>query len=142
MKNILILCTGNSCRSQMAEGWMKYYAKGVANIYSAGIEAHGLNPYAVKVMSDAIIEIQNQTSNVVDEYLDIDFDYIITVCDNASDKCPVFPKKTTVIHHGFDDPAKFEGSEEEKLAKFAVVRDQIDDFCFSFVNDNVKKLVG
>ena len=88
MKNVLVLCTGNSCRSQMAEGWIRYYAGDEANVYSAGIEAHGLNNYAVKVMTDALIDISKYKSKTINDLPDIEFDYIITVCDNAKNKCP------------------------------------------------------
>lgn len=141
MKKILVLCTGNSCRSQMAEGWLKYYGKNECEVYSAGIEAHGLNPYASKVMMDAVIDITNQTSDKVDIYQDIEFDYVITVCDNAKENCPVLPGNGKHIHHSFPDPAQFVGPEEEKIVAFSKVRDLIEDFCFDFINQNIKKLI-
>ncbi|MBN1112631.1 MAG: arsenate reductase ArsC [Bacteroidales bacterium] len=140
MKKILVLCTGNSCRSQMAEGWLRYYGKGACEVYSAGIEAHGLNPYAKKVMMDAVIDITNHTSDTVDKYQDIEFDYVITVCDNAKENCPVLPGNGKMIHQSFPDPAKFEGTEEEKIVAFSKVRDLIEDFCFDFIDKNIKKL--
>jgi arsenate reductase len=150
MKNILILCTGNSCRSQMAEGWIRYYSGDQANVYSAGIEAHGLNINAVKVMADAMIDISNHKSKTVDELPAVEYDYIITVCDNAKEKCPYFPGKGLKLHKSFPDPASFKGSPEETLKQFAVVRDEIEDFSFDFVHsyirplipDNLEKLAG
>lgn len=125
---ILFLCIGNSARSQMAEGWAKHLKSDIAEPYSAGIEAHGLNPLAVMVMKETGVDISNQTSKLVVSLLDITFDYVITVCGHADENCPVFPGKTKVIHHGFDDPAKAEGTEEEKPAVFRRVRDEIRAF--------------
>ena len=122
---ILFLCTGNSARSQMAEGWAKALKGDQVEAYSAGIEAHGLNPYAVAAMKEAGVDISGQRSKLVTEVLDIPFDYVITVCSRAAESCPVFPGKATVVHHGFDDPAKARGSEEEKMAVFRRVRDEI-----------------
>lgn len=141
MKNILVLCTGNSCRSQMAEGWLRYYAGSDAKIYSAGIEAHGLNKYAVRVMADAMIDISGHSSKRVDELPKIEFDFVITVCDNAREKCPYYPAKTTVLHKSFPDPALFTGSETEILSKFEVLRDEIEDYCFDFVHNNIRPLI-
>jgi len=141
MKNILVLCTGNSCRSQMAEGWLRYYAGGEADIYSAGIEAHGLNKYAVKVMSEAMIDISGHKSKTVDELPSVEFDYVITVCDNAKEKCPYFPAKTAILHKSFPDPALYKGSEEEIKAKFEELRDEIEDFCFDFIHNNIRPLI-
>jgi arsenate reductase len=125
---ILFLCTGNSARSQMAEGWTRYLKGGLIEPYSAGIEAHGLNPLAVQTMKEAGVDISGQTSKLVSALMDIPFDYVITVCGHADENCPVFPGKTKVTHHGFDDPAKAEGTEEEKLAVFCRVRDEIRAF--------------
>lgn len=133
MKNILILCTGNSCRSQLAEGYLRFFAKDKANIYSAGIETHGVNPRAVKVMSEDNIDISAHTSNHVDEYLSIPFDYVITVCDNANEACPYFPGDVKRLHHNFPDPAKARGSEEEIMAEFRRVRDMIKAYSADFV---------
>jgi len=105
-KKILFLCTGNSCRSQMAEGWTKFLKKDEIDAYSAGIETHGLNPYAVKVMSEKGVDISNHESTNVKDLLHIDFDYVITVCGHANENCPLFPGKTEIIHVGFDDPPK------------------------------------
>jgi arsenate reductase len=128
-KNILVLCTGNSCRSQLAEGYLRHFHGEVANIYSAGIETHGVNPRAIQTMSEDGIDISAHTSNHVDEYLHIPFDLVLTVCDHASERCPIFPSSAKRIHHNFSDPAKATGSEEEIRAKFAAVRDEIKRFC-------------
>jgi arsenate reductase (thioredoxin) len=141
MKNVLILCTGNSCRSQMAEGWIRYYSGNDANVYSAGIEAHGLNSYAVKVMAEAVIDISKQVSKRVDELPEIEYDYIITVCDNAKEKCPFFPGKGLKLHKSFPDPALFKGTGEELIKQFSDLRDLIEDFCFDFVHTNIKPLI-
>ncbi|OUR93951.1 protein tyrosine phosphatase [Flavobacteriales bacterium 34_180_T64] len=134
MKNILVLCTGNSCRSQMAHGYLNVMAKDKANIYSAGIETHGLNPGAVLIMNDDGINITGHTSNHVDEYLDIDFDFILTVCDHANENCPFIPSKNaTRIHHNFFDPSKVEGTAEEKYKAFLKARNEIKDYCEAFV---------
>ena len=105
MKNILVLCTGNSCRSQIAHGYLNSYCKGKANIYSAGIEVHGLNPIAIEVMIDDGIDISTNSSNNAQEYLSINFDFIITVCNHAHEKCPFIPNMNTLrIHKNFIDP--------------------------------------
>ena len=98
MKNILVLCTGNSCRSQIAEGFLRHYAAEKANVFSAGVETHGVNPRAISIMNQVGIDISNHTSNHVDEYANIDFDFIITVCDNAKERCPYFPSKAERFH--------------------------------------------
>jgi arsenate reductase len=141
MKNILILCTGNSCRSQIAEGWIRYYAGNEANVFSAGIEAHGLNRYAVKVMEDALIDISKQKSKTVSELPENEYDYIITVCDNAKEKCPYFPGKGLKLHKSFPDPAAFKGTEEDILKQFSDLRDLIEDFCFDFVHSYIRPLI-
>lgn len=125
---ILFLCTGNSVRSQMAEGWAKHLKGGVIEPYSAGIKAHGLNPLAVEVMKEAGVDISNQRSKHVSTLMDIPFDYVITVCSHADENCPVFPGKVKVVHSGFDDPARAEGGNEGKLAVFRRVRDEIRVF--------------
>jgi arsenate reductase len=125
---ILFLCTGNSCRSQMAEGWARHLKGDVLEPYSAGIEVHGMNPRAVKVMAEAGVDISAQRSKHVDELKGIAFDYVVTVCDNAHESCPLFPGRAKVVHVGFDDPPRLaEGakSEEEALAPFRRVRDEI-----------------
>ena len=128
---ILFLCTGNSCRSQMAEGWARALKGDVIEPYSAGIEKHGLNPHAVKVMAEAGVDISAQTSKTLDELPSLEFDYVITVCDHAHGVCPIFPGNAKVIHVGFDDPpklAKDAKSEEEALAYYRRVRDEIRAF--------------
>jgi arsenate reductase len=137
MKNVLVLCTGNSCRSQIAEGYLKHFAGERAQIYSAGIETHGLNPMAVKVMAEDHLDISGHTSNHVDEYADINFDYVITVCDNAKEACPHFPGSVQQIHQSFPDPAKATGTAEEIHKEFVLVRDQIKVFAADFVLKNL-----
>ncbi|MCF6295900.1 MAG: arsenate reductase ArsC, partial [Flavobacteriaceae bacterium] len=111
MKNILVLCTGNSCRSQMAHGYLNRFANDKANIFSAGIETHGLNQDAVAIMKEDNIDISHHTSNNVEEYAAIDFDYIITVCDHAKENCPYIPSKNAIrLHHNFFDPSKVKGT--------------------------------
>ena len=141
MKKILVLCTGNSCRSQMAEGWMRYYSGDAADVYSAGIEAHGLNKNAVRSMADAMIDISAYKSKTTSELPDVEFDYIITVCDNARENCPNFPGNAIRLHRSFPDPAAFTGTEEETFRKFNEIRDQIEDFCFDFVHSNIRPLI-
>lgn len=131
MLKVLFLCTGNSCRSQMAEGWTIHLKGDVIKPYSASIETHGLNPNAVKVMAEAGVDISGHHSKHLDELKDIDFDYVITVCDNAHESCPMFPGKTKVVHVGFDDPprlAKQAKTEEEALNIYRRVRDEIKSF--------------
>ena len=135
--NILVLCTGNSCRSQLAEGYLRKFAGDKANIYSAGIETHGVNPRAIATMKEDGIDISKHTSNHVDEYANIDFDYIITVCDNAKEACPVFQSKAKKFHFNFPDPAKTTGTEEEIMAQFRAVREMIKDYTQNFVKENI-----
>jgi arsenate reductase len=139
MKNILVLCTGNSCRSQIAEGYLRYFAGGKANIYSAGIETHGVNPKAIRIMAEDHIDISKHTSNNVDEYIGIPFDYIITVCDNANENCPYFPGKGQRFHQDFPDPAKAKGSPDEVMAEFRKVRDMIKTYSSDFVKGQLNK---
>ncbi len=135
MKNILVLCTGNSCRSQMAHGYLNLITNGKASVYSAGIETHGLNPGAVAIMKEDGIDISNHTSNHVDEYTAIDFDYIITVCDHANENCPFIPSKNALrLHHNFYDPSKVIGTDEEKHAAFFKARNEIKAYCENFAN--------
>lgn len=137
-KNILVLCTGNSCRSQIAEGYLRQFAGNRANIYSAGIETHGVNPKAIQVMSEDKVDISNHTSNHVDEYSNISFDQVITVCDNANEACPFFPGKVERFHENFPDPGKATGSNEEVLGEFRRVRDLIKVYSADFVGKNLK----
>ncbi len=128
---LLYLCTGNSCRSQMAEGWTHALKSEEIEVYSAGLETHGLNPSAVKVMAEAGVDISNQKSQHLDEFMDIDLDVVVTVCDHAHETCPLFPGTATIVHHSFDDPPKLsppDASEEIKLDGFRRVRDEIKSF--------------
>lgn len=136
-KKILVLCTGNSCRSQMAEGYLRHFAGNKADIYSAGVETHGVNPKAVTTMLEDGIDISNHTSNNIDEYYHIDFDFVITVCDNAKERCPFFPTKAKKFHHNFPDPAKATGTDEEIKEQFRQVRQQIREFSLDFVTENL-----
>jgi arsenate reductase len=135
MEKVLVLCTGNSCRSQIAEGYLRKFANGKAEIYSAGIETHGVNPRAIAVMKEDGIDISHHTSNHIDEYRNIDFDYVITVCDNARERCPYFPSSAKKIHHNFPDPAKAKGTKEEIMNEFRKVRDMIKTYCKQFVEE-------
>ena len=128
-KNILVLCTGNSCRSQLAEGYLRFFHGEKANIYSAGVETHGVNPRAIATMKEDGLDISAHTSNHVDEYLHIPFDLILTVCYHASERCPIFPSKAKRIHHNFTDPAQATGTQEEIMAEFRRVREEIKVFC-------------
>ncbi|MGD9780689.1 MAG: arsenate reductase ArsC [Kiritimatiellia bacterium] len=128
---ILFLCTGNSCRSQMAEGWTRALKGDRIEAFSAGIETHGLNPRAVQVMAEAGVDISGQRSKTVADLPTKDFDYVVTVCDHAHESCPLFPGKTKVVHVGFDDPprlAKDAITEEKSLAHYRRVRDEIKAF--------------
>ena len=138
MKNILILCTGNSCRSQIAHGYFKLFSNNRANIFSAGIETHGLNKNAVKTMKRDGIDISNHTSNLVDEYLKIKFDFIITVCDNANETCPFFPGESLVkIHKNFTDPTKIKNGEYGD--HFIKARNEIKKFIQDFIKNYLDK---
>jgi len=137
MRKILVLCTGNSCRSQIAEGYLRHFAEGQAEIYSAGVETHGVNPRAVAIMKEDGIDISAHTSNNIDEYKDIDFDYVITVCDNAKERCPYFPSKAIKFHHNFPDPAKAVGTEVEVMQQFRNVREQIKQYSQEFIQQHL-----
>ena len=125
----------------MAEGWIRYYAGNEANVFSAGIEAHGLNSYAVKVMADAVIDISKQKSKSIEDLPEIEFDYIVTVCDNAKEKCPYFPGNGLRLHKSFPDPADFKGTEEEIIKQFSDLREMIEDYCFDFVHTHIRPLI-
>lgn len=126
-KTIYFLCTGNSCRSQMAEGWAKQILGNQWDVKSAGIEAHGLNPNALKAMKEAGVDISNQTSDIIDPEILEKSDLVVTLCGDAADKCPMTPPNVKRDHWGFDDPAKATGTEEEKWNTFTRVRDEIRD---------------
>ena len=136
-KNILVLCTGNSCRSQIVEGYLRHFAAGKAEVFSAGIEVHGVNPRAIETMKEDGIDISTQTSNGIDEFRNIDFDFVITVCHNANENCPVFPSSAKKFHHNFPDPAKAIGSDEEIMHLFRMVRREIKAYCLKFISDNL-----
>ena len=137
MINILVLCTGNSCRSQIAHGYLeKFTDSKKVKVYSAGVETHGVNPKAVATMKQVGIDISNYTSNNVNEYLDIYFDYVITVCDNALERCPFFPTKAKKFHSNFPDPAKATETNDEIIIEFASVRDMIKTYFENFVLEN------
>ncbi|GAB6097591.1 arsenate reductase ArsC [Desulfatiferula olefinivorans] len=128
---LLFLCTGNSCRSQMAEGFARHLKGDVIEVYSAGIETHGLNPHAVKVMAEAGVDISGHRSKHIDELAGTALDYVVTVCDHAHETCPFFPGSHTIIHKGFDDPPKMAAAfddEDAKLDCYRTVRDQIKAF--------------
>jgi arsenate reductase len=128
---ILFLCTGNSCRSQMAEGWVRHLKNDVIEPYSAGVEPHAVDPRAIKAMAETGIDISGQRSKSIEEIGDVEFDYVITLCDHAQQSCPVFPAKTKIVHVGFEDPPKLAanaGSEEEAMSHYRGVRDEIRKF--------------
>jgi arsenate reductase len=129
---ILFLCTGNSCRSQMAEGWAHCLKDDVLESYSAGMEAHGLNPNAVKAMAEAGVDISGHQSKNVGELMDVPFDYVVTVCDHANETCPAFPGKAKVIHVGFDDPPR--------LAETAKTEEAASD-CYRRIRDEIRAFV-
>ncbi len=138
MKNVLVLCTGNSCRSQIAHGYLEHFTDGRAvKVYSAGVETHGLNPRAIVTMKEDGIDISHHTSNNIEEYFEVSFDYVITVCDNAKERCPYFPTKAKKFHYNFPDPAKAAGTEKEILEQFRIVRQLIKDYSDKFVTENL-----
>jgi arsenate reductase len=138
MKNILVLCTGNSCRSQLAEGYLRHFAGDKAAIYSAGIETHGVNPKAIQVMAEDHLDISGHTSNHLDEYLSVPFDYVITVCDNANEACPYIPGNLQRFHHNFPDPAKATGTLDEVMEQFRKVRDMVKVYAADFISQHVQ----
>ena len=140
-KSILFLCTGNSCRSQMAEGWARHLQGDKFEVFSAGVETHGMNPLALKVMAEAGIDISGHHSKLLGALRGRDFDYVITVCDNAAESCPVFHGKAKIIHRSFPDPPKLAAhasDEEEALVFYRQVRDEIKEFVDS-LPDSLKK---
>lgn len=137
MKKILVLCTGNSCRSQIADGYLKHFAGDKAIVYSAGVETHGVNPRAIATMKADGIDISGNTSNNITEYAGIDFDFVITVCDNAKERCPFFPSNAQKLHYNFPDPAKAQGTELEIEQAFESVRNLIKQYCADFVKTNL-----
>lgn len=134
MINILVLCTGNSCRSQIMHGYLEHYtANEKVKVYSAGVETHGVNPKAIAILKEDGIDISQHTSNNIDEYFNISFDYVITVCDNAKERCPFFPTQAVKLHYNFPDPAKAVGTEEEISNEFRIVRDSIKAYVIDFI---------
>ena len=128
---VMFLCTGNSCRSQMAEGWAKALRPDTIEAYSAGVDPHGTNPRAIRAMAEAGVDIAQHMSKHVDSLKDVAFDYVVTVCDHANETCPLFPGKTKVVHIGFDDPprlAREAKTEEEAMSHYRRVRDEIRQF--------------
>lgn len=139
MKNILVLCTGNSCRSQMAHGYLRTMANDQLQVYSAGIETHGLNPGAVAIMKEDGIDITGHTSNHVDEYQGIEWNYILTVCDHAYENCPFIPApNATRLHQNFFDPSKVVGTEDEKHQAFEKARNEIKAYCQNFIQEHLE----
>ena len=130
---VLVLCTGNSCRSQMAHGYLQHFGGARVEVHSAGVETHGVNPRAIAIMKEDGIDISRHTSNNVDEYRELAFDHVITVCDNAKERCPWFPTTAQKHHHNFTDPAKATGTEAEIMAEFRRVRDEIKAYCRDFI---------
>lgn len=137
MKKILVLCTGNSCRSQMMHGYLRAFSGDKAEIYSAGVEVHGVNPIAMGVLNEDKIDISKHTSNHIDEYAHVNFDIVLTVCDNAKERCPVFPSTARKIHHNFTDPAGASGTVKEILSEFRDVRDEIKEYSQKFVKEHL-----
>lgn len=137
MKKVLVLCTGNSCRSQIAEGYLRHFAGNRAEIYSAGVETHGVNPRAIATMAEDGIDISGHTSNNISEYTGVDFDFVITVCDHAKERCPFFPTNAVKLHENFPDPAKATGTETEIMEQFAQVRQTIKTYCRGFVDEYI-----
>lgn len=135
-KYVLVLCTGNSCRSQLLHGYLRQLLGEKARVYSAGVQVHGLNPRAVRIMAEDGIDISHHTSNHVEEYAQVPFDYVLTVCDHANEVCPVFPSSAKKLHHNFPDPAKATGSEEDIMQQFRHVRDQVKQYAQDFAEAN------
>jgi arsenate reductase len=139
---VLFLCTGNSCRSQMAEGWARHLLGNRVEAYSAGIEAHGMNPNAVRVMREAGVDITGQTSKLASSLVDVPLDLVVTVCGHADENCPAFLGRARVVHVGFDDPpklAKSAATEEEGLGHYRRVRDEIREFIASHLGSLLEK---
>jgi arsenate reductase (thioredoxin) len=135
-QKILVLCTGNSCRSQMAHGYLQHVGGERVEIYSAGVETHGVNPKAISAMAEDGIDISHHTSNNIAEYSHLAFDHIITVCDHAKEKCPYLPGTAKRWHYNFPDPAKATGTEEEIMSEFRKVREQIKIYCHEFIGQH------
>ena len=128
MVKVLFLCTGNACRSQMAEGWARHLKSDVIEAYSAGVWPAGVSSRAIQVMAEAGVDISSQTSDHVDDFLDVDFDYVVTLCDNARERCPIFSRKARIVHKPFDDPTFVIGNTDEIIRAFRMTRDLIREF--------------
>lgn len=135
MKKILILCTGNSARSQMAEGLLKHIAKGKYEVFSAGTKPSIVRPEAIKVLAEIGIDISANRSKSVDEFAGEEIHYVLTVCESARENCPYFPAKTRLVHHSFADPATVEGEEETRLDAFRKVRDELNEYLPDFISE-------
>ncbi len=135
-KKVLFLCTGNSCRSQMAEGWLRHLAGEQFDVVSAGTHPVGLNPYAVTVMAEAGVDISHHVSERIDPYLTQHFHYVVTVCDRAQETCPAFPGASQMLHWNFDDPAHATGTYEQRLIVFRKSRDEIADRVRQFISES------
>ncbi|MBS1547763.1 MAG: arsenate reductase ArsC [Bacteroidetes bacterium] len=139
---ILVLCTGNSCRSQMAEGYLRHFANGRFEVCSAGVEAHGLNPRTVAVMLEDGVDISSHTSKTLEVFEGQRFDLVLTVCDNARERCPWFPAGTKQLHHDFPDPAQVQGSEADVMEAFRRVQDLIKAYCRELANEQQRRSAG
>ncbi len=135
-KRMLVLCTGNSCRSQMAHGYLQKFGDGLWEVFSAGIETHGVNPQAIEVMKEDGIDIAHHTSDHIDRYKDYTFDFVLTVCDHARESCPWFPTTAVQIHHNFSDPGLATGTKDEVMTVFRNVRNEIKKFAKHFIEHN------
>lgn len=136
---ILVLCTGNSCRSQLAHAYLEHALGTQFEVFSAGVEKHGVNPKALAVLQEDGLDCNHYTSNLVDEYSHLEFQWVLTVCDNAAERCPIFASSAKKIHHDFKDPAKAKGSEEEIMNVFRNIRDEIKTFCLTWT-DEIKQV--
>ena len=136
MRKVLILCTGNSCRSQMAEGLLTSFSSNI-KVYSAGTKPEKVNPFAIRAMAEIGLDISKNTSNHADEYAHFDFDYVFTVCDNVKEICPIYPKAKQMIHHSFPDPADATGTEQEQLKVYVEVRNQLSDYFKAFAKNKL-----
>lgn len=134
-QSILVLCTGNSARSQMAEGLLKHICQNKYNIYSAGTKPSIIRSEAIKALAEVDIDISNNRSKSIDEFAEEKIDFVLTVCDNAKESCPYFPARTKIIHHSFEDPADIEGDEETRVNGFRKVRDEIGDYLPEFLKN-------
>lgn len=136
-KKILVLCTANSCRSQIAHGYLNFFGGNNVEVYSAGVRADGVNPRAVATMQEDGVDISRYTSNHVDEYKDMEFDFVITVCDGAKETCPYVPAKIRILHHDFPDPATAKGTEQQIMDQFRMTRDLIRRYTRDFIREYV-----